>query len=719
MSSRKVRIGIDVGGTFTKAVVIDNETLEIIGKSSVMTSHSAPEGVAKGVVHVFREALDRFRIDPTDVVFLAHSTTQATNALLEGDIAKVGVIGMGGGAVGSFLARRQTAIGDIALGAGKFLQTDHLFLGGARVSPAEARKAIEDLLGRGAKVIVASDSFSVDDPSNEVSVMQEAGQLGVPATGGHEISKLYGLTVRTRTAVINASILPKMIETAKTTEEAVRLAGIDAPVMIMRGDGGVMDTTEMRKRPILTMLSGPAATVAGALMYLRVSDGIFFEVGGTSTNIGVIRNGRPSIRSAELGGHRTYVNSLDIRVRGIAGGSLVRRNGREIVDVGPRSAHIAGLAYSTFANPGEIVEPKLIFIQPKDKDPDDYVAIQVKSGAKYAITNTCAANVLGLAKPEHYSHGNALSARLAMTPLAQCLELSVEETARRILDKATDVIIPVIHELVADYRLERDQIVLVGGGGGAASLIPHTAQRLGLDFRISENAEVISSIGVALAMVRDVVERVLLNPTLEEIAGIKQEAREGAMRAGANPDSIECFVEINPRTGRVRCTAVGATEMKSQDRKSAIDPEEVLNIAAQSMNLPPQEVELRAGTDLVNVYQGTLEERKLFLFKKKRKPLRVLDNQGFIKVQRSDGEVFQLCGANALEGLKMAWEKLTEYGGESIVYPDLFLIVGSHIVDLTGVRSLDHALGLAEAEIAGLKDDDPVALVGCRVSLGF
>ncbi len=92
--ARAYRIGIDVGGTFTKAVLIDNATHEVVGRYSVLTTHADPRGVAKGVVEVFRNVLEQSAVDPKDVIFLAHTTTQATNALLEGDVASVGVIGM-------------------------------------------------------------------------------------------------------------------------------------------------------------------------------------------------------------------------------------------------------------------------------------------------------------------------------------------------------------------------------------------------------------------------------------------------------------------------------------------------------------------------------------------------------------------------------------------------------------------------------------------------
>src|SRR3954470_23576983 len=120
-STRAYRIGIDVGATCTKAVLIDNASHEVVGRFSVLTTHSHPRGVAKGVVDVFRNVLEQSGVDPRQVIFLAHSTTQATNALLEGDVASVGVIGMST-RMESLLAQSQSAVKPIELAAGRHMQ---------------------------------------------------------------------------------------------------------------------------------------------------------------------------------------------------------------------------------------------------------------------------------------------------------------------------------------------------------------------------------------------------------------------------------------------------------------------------------------------------------------------------------------------------------------------------------------------------------------------
>ena len=534
------RIGIDVGGTFTKAVLIDNRTRAVVARYSVLTTHAHARGVAAGVIEVFRNVLARSGVAADEVVFLAHSTTQATNALLEGDVAKVGVVGMAGAAAAE-LARAQVAIAPIELGPGRVLDTANRFLITDDVDKATLREAVDGLVADGARVIVASAAFGVDNTATEELAREIAAQAGLLASCGHEITRLYGLTTRTRTAVLNASILPTMNATATLTEESVREAGISAPLMIMRGDGGVMDIREMRRRPAVTMLSGPAASVAGALMHLRVADGIYLEVGGTSTNIGVIRSGRPTVSYARVGGHETYVSSLDVRVLGVAGGSLVRVEAGRIADVGPRSAHIAGLPYAAFAEAEGIADPVAELFEPKSGD-GSYVAVRVADGTRYALTTTCAANALGLTVSGMHAHGSPVSARRAFAALADLIGSDIDTAARTVLDCAGDKIEPTVRQLIAEYHLDPDQQLLIGEGGGAGALVPYLAQRLGLRYEISKDAEVISSIGVALALVREVIERIIPHPQPSDLEAIRAEAIAAAVRVGAAADTVDVTI---------------------------------------------------------------------------------------------------------------------------------------------------------------------------------
>lgn len=704
MAQRFVRMGIDVGGTHTKAVAIDNATHQIIGKSSVKTTHDHKDGVAAGVVMAFQNCMRENDIAPEDVVFVAHSTTQATNALIEGDVAKVGVIGVAKGGLEGFLAKRQTKLPDIDLGTGvgRVINIYNTFIKKKQLTDSVIKMNVEELKKQGANVIVASMAFGVDSIDEEQKIFDVSENMGLPTTMASDITKLYGLTRRTRTAAINASILPKMLDTATSTEKSVKSAGVTVPLMIMRGDGGVMEITEMKKRPVLTMLSGPAASVMGSLMYLRASNGVYFEVGGTTTNIGVIKNGRPAIDYSIVGGHSTYISSLDVRVLGVAGGSMVRANNKEVVDVGPRSAHIAGMDYAVFTPLEEIVEPTLEFFSPKEGDPADYVAIRLKNGKRVTITNSCAANVLGLVKPEHFSYGNVESARKAMQPLADHMGKTVEEVAESIMFKSYEKIEKVITALAEKYRLEHDQISLVGVGGGAASLICYSADKMKVKYSIPENAEVISSIGVALAMVRDVVERIIPNPSQADISSLKKEAIDKAIGSGAAAESVEVHIEIDAQTSKVTAIATGSTEVKTTDLLKECTDEEAFELAKNDLGAKTTDVKLLDKNTYFYVFGGAIGEKH---------PIRILDKKGFIKVQRSDAKSVMCKAKDYIEVAKGLWDELAVFKTDTVLRPDYYLCIGARVMDFSSV-DFDQLKLLMDLEICDRDPEEDIIIVG-------
>lgn len=704
---RSVRMGIDVGGTHTKAVAIDNATHEIIGKSSVKTTHDDPRGVAAGVVKSFQNCLRENQISPEDVVFVAHSTTQATNALIEGDVAAVGVIGMAKGGLEGILAKKQTRLADIDLGNQKKIKIVNDFLNVKKMEKSAVEKTISEMQKAGAEVFVSSMAFGVDDGGPEQEVSEAAGKRGVPTTMASDITKLYGLTRRTRTAAINASILPKMLDTANSTEDSVREAGVHVPLMIMRGDGGVMEISEMKKRPVLTMLSGPAASVMGSLMYLRASNGVYFEVGGTTTNIGVIKNGRPAIDYSIVGGHPTYISSLDVRVLGVAGGSMVRANKQGVLDVGPRSAHIAGLDYSVFTDPVKIKGPKVEFFSPKPGDPADYVRIRLEDGSAVTLTNSCAANVLGLVKPEHFSYGNVEAARKAMTALADYCGTTAEDIAKQIMEKAYAKIEPVILELAEKYKLEKDQISLVGVGGGAASLIVYFSEKMGVKYSIPENAEVISSIGVALSMVRDVVERIIPSPSKEDIRAIKNEALNKAIESGATAESVEIHIEIDSQTSKVTAIATGSTEVKTADLLQECDESEARHLAAQDMRIADEDTKLLASSDYFYIYGENVEDDSP-------SAIRIVDKKGFIKVQRGRGMCLKIKAADYLDALKQLWDDMAVYQTDLVIRPDYYICMGARVTDFAA-QDFEQLELLIELELSSLEPDEEIIIVGANV----
>jgi N-methylhydantoinase A/oxoprolinase/acetone carboxylase beta subunit len=654
-------------------------------------------------------------VQPDNVVFIAHSTTQATNALLEGDVAQVGIIGVGQGLEG-LKAKVDTNIPRIELAPKRFLEVQHAFLSPKDLTPQRVEQQLADFVQQGVEVVVASEAFGVDMPENEALITEKAREKGLLATSGHEVSTLYGLRTRTRTAVINGAILPKMIHTATMTDTCVKQSGIKAPLMIMRSDGGVMSVEEVHRRPIMTMLSGPAAGIAGALMHERVSDGIFIEVGGTSADISVIRDGQPQTKAARVGGHRTYLNTLDVRTLAIAGGSMIREANGKIIDVGSRSAHIAGLHYACFQQPEIFQNARLVHLRPTDKDADDYTAIETTDGRRFSLTPTCAANLLGVIPDTAFAKGSTEAARLAFKPLADKIGKTVEDTAREVLDISCQKVARQIEALIKEYHLDRNMVELVGGGGGAASLVLHTGTFMGLPARLAKKAEVISTIGVALAMVRDTVERNIVEPTPADILAVRREATEAVMKIGAVPASIEVQVEVDTRRNLVRATAFGTTELKKEENTPKhITVNDCQDVAARSMQASPDQTQLVGQTNAFYVFAYPQVSKSFWgLFAQRQNRVRVTDKTGVIRLQRNHAEVYttQLKGVLAL--LEEVITALTDFGDAGRSLPDVHLLVSTRIINLSGLADLDQALALARAELEHFASDEMIVVIATK-----
>jgi len=689
----RVRIGVDVGGTFTKSVAIDMNNGKIIGKVTVPTSHFSEEGVSTGIIESLMKLIHKEGISESNIELISHSTTQAVNALLEGDTTKVGIIGMGVSLEKSDIIKR-TNIGNVELAPNKYLKTCYRFLDTSKfLDKHEIYQIINELKEEGAKVLIVSEAYGVDDPSNELYVMEKS---DLPATAGHELTGIYGLEIRTLTAAINASILLKAISTAKYVELAVRQQKISAPLTIMKGDGGVTDMNTFKTKPILTVLSGPAASVAGALLHLRILNGIFIEVGGTSTNICVIKNGKPEVKYVTIMNHPTCIKSLDVRVVGIAGGSLVRWSGKKITDVGPRSAHISGLRYSCFAETQELEGGQIITFMPKEGDPIDYIGLEVGAGKRFAITTTCAANALGLIPHNDYAKGDQKSAQLALSILAQRLGMDMEDVANKILHISTKKIQQTIRTLIKEYRLKDEKFALIGGGGGASVLVPLIAKKLNTECRIADNSEVISSIGVCTATIREEREKIIHNPNPNDISLFIQEVEKIAISKGALPESISTQSEYINEKSLLRVTVYGNMKLDVgvNDRKE-IDDEEAEVLACELFGINEGVHRIFDMKDYY-IFACEIHKKKLFL-KSKKQPVLVLDKYGHVRISIENADIY----SGSPQVMKERIQSLIKDHGlsKNELAPQIHIVDGKRILDFSSLSSAAHVLKAVTEEL--------------------
>jgi hypothetical protein len=255
---------------------------------------------------------------------------------------------------------------------------------------------------------------------------------------------------------------------------------------------------------------------------------------------------------------------------------------------------------------------------------------------------------------------------------------------------------------------------VIGGGGGAGAIVPFVAQSSHLHFRLARNAEVISPIGVALALVREVVERTIVDPTPEQIVQIRREAQDAVVASGASPERVEVAVEIDAQRNLVRATASGATELSETAAHGTRSADERRAIAAQLMRVDETAVSAVEATPLLTIYQTEREVRGRFGSAVHHRDLRVVDERGVARLALRDALVTRTTAEEMERVLPEAIEAGTNFGDVGRALPELYVLHGGRIADFSGLASADQALALAREELSGRDGRAPVVIIVSR-----
>lgn len=339
---RQVLLGIDTGGTYTDAVLIDADRVDagpealIAWAKRLTTRGDLALGIGAAVDAVLAEA----GVARERVALVSLSTTLATNALVEGrgDRAALVMIGF--------------APADLArAGLAQAMGSDPvILLPGGHGPMGEEQAALEmaaleaALPLDGIAAVAVCGYFAVRNPAHELAVRARIrAATGLPVTCSFELSDSVGGPRRALTAVLNARLIGLLDRLIRGAQDLLAARGITAPLMVVRGDGALVSADFARDRPIETILSGPAASLVGAAWATGLGDAIVSDIGGTTTDIAVLRAGRPRLDpdGARVGGHRTMVQAVAMATHGLGGDSAVALDDRALVPrvtLGPRRA---------------------------------------------------------------------------------------------------------------------------------------------------------------------------------------------------------------------------------------------------------------------------------------------------------------------------------------------------------------------------------------------
>ena len=314
-------LGVDTGGTYTDAVIVDEAATQVIGSAKSLTTRG---DLALGIGRAVDAALAEAGIAPSQVALVSLSTTLATNALVEGQGGRVALVFIGfdqddldrGGLVDALK-------GDpvIRLAGG------HTHAG-TEAAPLDLAALEAQVAGLGDQVMgfAVAARFATRNPAHEVAAREVIRRVtGRPVTCSHELSAQLNGPKRALTAVLNARLIGMIDRLVAACERHLVQVGIDAPLMVVRGDGALISAAMVRERPIETILSGPAASIVGARWLTGEKDALVSDIGGTTTDVALLRDGLPEIdpQGARVGGFRTMVEAVAMRTTGLGGDSEV------------------------------------------------------------------------------------------------------------------------------------------------------------------------------------------------------------------------------------------------------------------------------------------------------------------------------------------------------------------------------------------------------------
>lgn len=334
-SDDRLRLGFDTGGTYTDAVLYSPARGIVASAKALTTRHDLSIGISSAATAVIAKA----NINPADIGLVSMSTTLATNALVEGQGGRVALVGIG------FDPADLTRGGLVeALGKDPLITIAGGHDASGRAKPLDLEALEKALLELGDTVtgIAIAALFAVRNPAHEIAARDLVHRLGtIPVTLSHELSSKLGGPRRALTTLLNARLVGLIGRLIEATEGYLKANGINAPLMVVRGDGALVSAAFAADRPIETILSGPAASLVGAQFLTGLENAIVSDIGGTTTDIALLTNGRPRLddEGATVGGFRTMVEAVAMRTHGLGGDSevVVADGGLEVqLVLGPR-----------------------------------------------------------------------------------------------------------------------------------------------------------------------------------------------------------------------------------------------------------------------------------------------------------------------------------------------------------------------------------------------